>query len=183
MGERIDQLSAGMAAGDAVAVEAFYRRYFPLLYRYAHRATGRDESFCLDVVQEAVLRILRCVRPVADEMRFRAWLGLVVKTTAYDMLKAEMRRGRREGFVAAQMHEAQEPSESEARERLDWLAAEICNLDEPLARIIGWRYDDGHTLRRIAERLGLSVGTVDGRLRRAIQALQRKAMEVFDEQQ
>jgi RNA polymerase sigma factor (sigma-70 family) len=172
-----------MAAGDAVAVEAFYRRYFALLYRHARRATSRDESFCLDVVQEAMLRILRCVRPVADEVRFRAWLGLVVKTTAYDMMKAEMRRGRRELAVAAQAHEAQEPCESETQERMAWLVAEIRNLDEPLARIIGWRYEDGRTLRRIAERLGLSVGTVDGRLRRAIRVLQRKALEVFDDEQ
>src|SRR3954464_2660020 len=55
----IASLTASLAAGDRAAVEAFYRRYFELLFRAARRAAGRDEAFCLDVVQEAVLRVIR----------------------------------------------------------------------------------------------------------------------------
>jgi len=94
------QLTGAMAAGDEQAVEEFYRAYFPWLYQKARRATGRDEAFCLDVVQESVLRILRCVRPVEAEGPFRAWLRLVVQSTAYDLLKSESRRARREAIVA-----------------------------------------------------------------------------------
>ena len=75
----IFQLTAAMAAGDEQAIETFYRAYFAWLYQKARHATGRDEAFCLDVVQEAVLRILRCVRPVEGEGPFRAWLRLVVQ--------------------------------------------------------------------------------------------------------
>src|SRR5690349_21207024 len=89
-------LTSAMAAGDGVAIEAFYRAHFNRLYREARRSTGRDESFCLDVVQESVLRIVRTVRRVESEPQLVAWLKLVVRTTAYDLLRAEMRRRRRE---------------------------------------------------------------------------------------
>src|SRR5262245_41491413 len=54
-----EKLTAALAAGNEDAVETFYRRYFDWLYAQARRATRRDESFCLDVVQDAVLRIMR----------------------------------------------------------------------------------------------------------------------------
>src|SRR3954471_16462602 len=90
--EPIDKLTAGMAAGDAKAVESFYRRYFDWLYAQARRATRRDEAFCLDVVQDAVLRIVRTIRRVSTESELRAWLRLVVQTTALDRLRCERRR-------------------------------------------------------------------------------------------
>ena len=93
------QLTAAMAAGDERAIEAFYRAYFAWLYQKARRATGRDEAFCFDVVQEAVLRILRCVKPIEGDRPFRAWLRLVVQSTAYDLLKSESRRTRREAVA------------------------------------------------------------------------------------
>lgn len=69
------QLTRGMAAGDERTIEDFYRRYFDWLYRKARCATGRNEAFCLDIVQDAVLRIVRCVRPVESEGRFARGCG------------------------------------------------------------------------------------------------------------
>ena len=85
-----------MAAGDSRAVEAFYRQYFDWIFGQARRVSGRDESFCLDVVQESVLRVIRTVRPIGSEGQFRAWLQLVVRTTALDLMRSERRRGKRE---------------------------------------------------------------------------------------
>jgi len=69
MFERIQHLSSAMAAGDSRAVDAFYRQYFDWMYAQARRVTRRDESFCLDVVQDAVLRVMRTVRAVDCESR------------------------------------------------------------------------------------------------------------------
>src|SRR5512140_2716348 len=85
-----------MARGDEPAIESFYRRYFDLLYRHARQVSRRDESFCLDIVQEALLRIVRTIRPVATEPQLVGWLKLVVKSVAYDLLRGERRRHKRE---------------------------------------------------------------------------------------
>jgi RNA polymerase sigma factor (sigma-70 family) len=175
------QLTTAMAAGDERAIEAFYRRYFNWLYQKARRATGRDEAFCLDVVQESLLRILRCVRPIADEGPFRAWLRLAVQTTAYDIMKSESRRARREAVVMAACGGEVSQAPWQPAERLQWLHNQIAALDSETARLFDLRFQKSWTLARIARWFGLSVGAIDGRLRRAIGRLRELAKEDFDE--
>ena len=179
MPQTVEKLTAAMSAGDSRAVEAFYRRYFDDLYSHASRFTGRDESFCLDVVQEAVLRIIRSVRPVRSEAQFAAWLRLVVQTAAYDLLRSESRRRRREMAVAIAPGSATSEGDHEPidAQRLSWLAARIAELDEQIVRMIDMRFQRKWTLASIASAMGLSIGTVDGRLRRALRQLRRLAAE------
>jgi len=187
-----EQLTAALAAGDEEAVATFYRRYFDWLYGQARRATRRDESFCLDVVQDAVLRVIRNVRPVTSEARFRAWLRLVVQTVAWDRLRADRRRTRHEhqatvvraaaavgGGGGADGVEAD--ASSGDGDLHAWLRAEIAKLDPDIVRLVELRFDRRMTLARMSETLGLSIGTIDGRLRRALKELGARALEQFDE--
>ena len=101
----ISSLTSAMASGDEHAVAEFYRCYFDLLLNEARRVTKRDEAFCLDVVQEAVMKVVRCVRRVESGSEFAAWLRLVIRTTAYDLLRSEARRRNREAVAA--LHEVE----------------------------------------------------------------------------
>lgn len=178
----VHELTAAMAAGEARAVEAFYRQYFDAMYRHACNLTRRDESFCLDVVQDAVLRVIRTVRPVSSEAQFARWLRLVTQTAAYDLLKAESRRRRREALVAVAADAAGPGTETPAdEEQLARLREQIASLDPRIARMIELRYEGGWTLARIAETMGLSIGTVDGRLRRALRDLRLRRERCDDE--
>ncbi len=183
MADTIHKLTADLAAGDSTAVETFYRRYFDTLYSQARRATGRDESFCLDVVQESVLRVLRSVRPVQFESQFTAWLKLVVQTTAYDLLRAESRRRKREiAMVTAGVSSSSDAdADGNDDDRLQWLRSKIAAMDEEIVRMIEMRFEKRWTLVRIARAFSLTIGTIDGRLRRALAELRRRAMEEFDE--
>lgn len=174
----IAALTTGLAAGDESAVERFHQHYFPVLYAAARTASGRDESFCLDVVQEAMLRILRCIRPVTTTAQLNAWLTLVVRTTAYDLLTAERRRLRREQDWG---HELAPRGENPDAERLAWLRTEILAMDPTLGRMFRLRYEHGWTLTRIARLLGISIGSVDGHLRRALDQMRLRAQGAFDE--
>jgi|GEM_PF-1839908 len=166
-------LTRRLAAGSADAVELFYRRYFDFLLAHARRATGRDEAFCLDVVQEVVLKIIRLTRVVKSESQWNAWLKLVVRTTAYDLLKSEQRRTARQiAVIVPQQYET-----PECDERIEILHAEIARLDPQLARMIEMRFTGGWTLSRIGKAFGLSIGGVDGRLRRALANLRTRIEE------
>jgi RNA polymerase sigma factor (sigma-70 family) len=170
MFERIQHLSAAMAAGNTDAVDAFYRRYFDWMYQQARRVTRRDESFCLDVVQDAVLRVMRTVKAVDCENRFRGWLRLVVQTTAFDLLRREVRRKNREAMAGTSQLEVGTDSL-----QLDWLREQIAALDPEIVNIIELRFTQSWTLSRIGENLGISIGAVDGRLRRALKNLKLAA--------
>ena len=180
----ITSLTASLAAGDSAAVEVFYRRYFNLLFRAARRAAGRDEAFCLDVVQEAVLRVIRSAERTESEAAWTCWLRLVVRTAAYDLLRAESRRRRRETGVAISVNEAAMPPAATACDdaderdaRLAWLREQIAQLDPQVARAIDLRYHQRWKLARVAAALGLTIGTLDGKLRRALDRLRRQARQ------
>lgn len=180
--EQIASLTARMAAGDVAAVEQFYRDYFDRLYGWARQFTRRDEAFCLDVVQDATLRIVRNVRPVDAEPPFVAWLRLVVQTTAYDLLKASARRATREQAAAtAERVECSADDQASQRERFDWLRAQLDAMDPALARMIDLRFSTGWTLARIGRLFGLSAGSVDGKLRRALAALRASSRGSFND--
>jgi RNA polymerase sigma factor (sigma-70 family) len=177
MYDTVAQLTSAVARGHEPAVEVFYRRFFDLLYRHARQVSQRDESFCLDVVQDAMLRIIRTIRPVATEGQLAAWLKLIVKSVTYDALRRERRqRGREAAYGAAAA--AAPPEEPE---RLAWLRAQLLALDPALVRLIELRFVHGWKLARIAQWLGLSVGTVDGRLRRALDRIRRQAVEMSND--
>ncbi|HSZ55060.1 MAG TPA: sigma-70 family RNA polymerase sigma factor [Tepidisphaeraceae bacterium] len=183
MPESAQELTAAMAAGDRRAVEQFYRQYFDLMYSLAYSITRRDEAFCLDVVQDAVLRVVRTVRRVESEAQLAAWLRLVTQTAAYDRLKSESRRRRRETLVAVAANAAESspaPDETDP-ERLRWLRIQLDSLDPQIARMIEMRYQRRWTLARMAAALGLSIGTVDGRLRRVLAELRTRAKGLNDE--
>lgn len=183
MPDTIHNFTAALAAGEAAVVESFYRRYFDTFYSHARRATRRDEAFCLDVVQESVLRVLRAVRPAHTEAQFSAWLRLVVQTTAYDMLRSESRRRKRELAMVPAAAEAIDGSDeaTDDQDRLQWLETRIAAMDRQIVDMIDMRFKRRWTLARIAEALGLTIGTIDGRLRRAMAELRRGAMEEFDD--
>lgn len=180
MPSETEMLTAALAAGREDAVETFYRQYFDWLYTQARRATRRDESFCLDVLQDAMLRIIRTVRIVQNENQFRAWLRLVVQTTAWDRLRAEGRRQKHE-LIAVGMRDENPRDGPEDEEQQAWLKDQIARFDPQIVQMIELRYEQRWTLAKISKLLGLSIGTVDWRLRRALEELRLRAIEKFDD--
>ncbi|MCP4250444.1 MAG: sigma-70 family RNA polymerase sigma factor [bacterium] len=177
--DTILEITSAIASGDTEAFTRFFHSRFDQMYAEARRATGRDEAFCMDVVQDAMVRVIKSVRPMDAEKRLRGWLRVVVQSCAYDRLRKEIRRQRWEE-TASEM-----PSEratgDDLGERLDWLEGELSNLDDRQAKMVVMRYRLGWTLQRIGAALGLSPGAVDGRLGRAVTTLRRRARETFDE--
>jgi RNA polymerase sigma-70 factor (ECF subfamily) len=177
--ESVQELTAAIASGDTEAFTRFYRGRFDQMYAEARQATGRDEAFCLDVVQDAMIRVIRSLRPMDGEASFRAWLRAVVHCCAYDRLRADRRRARRER-AAAEARAAEAPDDDLA-DKLAWLRRELASLDGQQARLLVMRYRLGWTLQRIGGVLGLKPGAVDGRLNRAVKTLRRRGEEQFHE--
>lgn len=149
------------------------------MYAEARRVTNRDESFCLDVVQDAMVRVIRSMKPMDAEHRLRGWLKVVVQTCACDRLRREVRMQRRERLVSRKSRPSTHCDETV--QRMEWIQNELSNLDDPHVRLIVLRYRLGWTLQRIGRAMGLKPGAVDGRIHRAIAVLRRRAEKVFDD--
>jgi len=180
-------LCARVASGDAEAFTRFYRAWFDRCVAEARRATGRDEAFCLDVVQDAMMRVIRSIpRAGLDgDDAVAAWLRTVVRSCAYDRLRAERRRAKREArrgpdFDHASSARHQRPDEVDRQ--LAWLARELASLPREQARLVHLRYRLGWTLARIGRATGLTASAADGRISRAVTAIRRRADQEFSDE-
>lgn len=179
-------LTTAIASGDTEAFAAFYREWFDTMFAQAVRACKRDEAFCLDVVQDAMMRIIRSMRPMETADDLRRWLRAVIQSCAYDKLRSESRRRAREqkraddqirsGGGSAPAHDR-----DEITEQLAWLDGELRNLDDEATRLVVLRHRFGWTLQQIGDAVGLAPGAVDGRIRRLLSRLRRRAKEHFDD--
>ena len=176
----VRDLTSAIAAGDTVAFTRFFDEWFDSMYAEAVRVTGGDESFCLDVVQDAMLRVVRSLKPMDTPDDLRRWLRVVVQCCAYDRFRAETRRRAREQKVAADPPRPADRT-ADTRARLQWLENELRSLDARSSDLLLMRHRFGWTLRQIGDALGLKPGAVDSRLRRLVAALRRKGMEKFDD--
>ena len=180
----VKALTTAIASGDTEAFARFYGAWFDAMYAEAARATGRDEAFCLDVIQDAMLRVIRRMRPMATEGDLRRWLRAVVQSCAYDRLRGESRRRRREAEAAAGRRDSGPPEASDRDElcrRLQWLEQQLRTCDAASVQMLLMRHRFGWTLRQIGAALGVKPGAVDGRLRRLVGGLRREAQEDFDD--
>lgn len=174
-------MTAALARGDAAVFDLFYRTWFPKLLGLARRATGRDEAFALDVVQDAFVRIIRSPRVCPTDGELAAWLRACILSAAVDRLRAEARRNARER-AEARGDPAVAPAETtEASERLAWLSGRLAELPATDRDLVRLRFDVQRSLAEIASASGdrSTWGSVQGRLRRTLDRLRTAASEYF----
>jgi len=128
--------------------------------------------------------MIKSMKPMETAGQLDAWMSRVTTSCAFDHLRREQRRRRREGRAAAERGrgETAPPAAPEAIEsRLAWLRLELDRLDAETAAMARLRWGRGLTLARVGEVFGLAPGAVDGRLRRAAAEMRSRAGEVADE--
>lgn len=163
-------LTRAAARGDEQAFAAIYERWFDRALAATHRLTGRDESFCLDVVQDAMLRAARKIPPLPSEAALAAWMCRVVHRAALDRLRADRRRLARERTSAAPSR----ASTAVLDEEIDWLRSRLRQLSADDRSLLAARFARGRTFEQIATATGLSRDAAHGRIRRALQRLTRQ---------
>ena len=182
MSQPVRDITTGIAAGNPEAFAQFYREWFDVVFAEARKAAGargHDEQFCLDMVQETMMRVIRSIKPMDSQAALSTWLRIVVQSCCYDHFRSQVRRARRE--LAAGKSRTHESDDRELHARLDWLRQQLNALDPEEAHLLSLRFRLGWTLQRIGRSLGLKPGAVNGRISRAVAGLRRNAQEDFDD--
>jgi RNA polymerase sigma-70 factor (ECF subfamily) len=168
-----EELLQALEGQDLEALEELYDRHSRTAMAIAYRVLG-DQKLSEDVVQEAFLAVWRqsnSFRP--NRGSARAWLYSIVRHRAIDMT-----RGRT--FVNERMSldeigfEPQQPDVwYQVSANLDNLRVKqaVDTLPEEQREAITLAYYGGQTQREIAERTGVPLGTVKGRMRLGLQKL------------
>ncbi|MCB9841212.1 MAG: sigma-70 family RNA polymerase sigma factor [Phycisphaeraceae bacterium] len=184
-----EELVRAIQGGDQEAWRDLARRVLPRLYALCYRMMGRRED-AADAAQAAMLRLLQVIGQYDGRSRFSTWAYRVTTNICISRLRsAKVRRtasldggrGPDPGAGSGRTMEPQgrEPDPGSSVEHSDAAARLVRAMRtlEPEQRAI-LILRDGQDLAydRIAEVLGIGIGTVKSRLFRARGAL-REAME------
>lgn len=181
-------LTVDLVKGDRDAFAAFYEQYFDFLFHEAKKASRGDESVCLDIVQDVMMRVIISLRvPMQSEAQVRAYLRRIILSVTIDRLRTEQRRRIRQikaakPNAASSGQSSAHPTTSEAPERDErilWLHRELEELDDLQSSMMVMRYRFNWTLDRIGEALGISASAVDGRISRILNRLRKIGQEKF----
>ena len=140
--------------------------------RRLSRALLSDPNAAEDVAQDAWVAALKRPPTAGDGMR--AWWARVVRSTASNHRRSEVRRTDREQRVASERAEATDPQVESTLEAHRRLATAIEALDEPLRAVIVAHFFRGASSREIAEREGVADSTIRTRLQKALEKLRRE---------
>ena len=153
--------------GSAEAVEELFRREWPRAYRAAYLVV-HDAAAAEDIAQEAFLAALRALHRFDRRRPFGPWMHRIVVNRAIDVARA--RALRREVDAAAGETEEAPPDEP-SLPFSDQVLEALRRLGPEQRAVVALRYLFDYTPGEIARALELPRGTVNSRLRRALDRL------------
>ena len=154
-------------------IEKLYRLYYRPMCLYATHYLGK-RSCVEDVVQEAFLSLLGKLGPGNRINNPLAYLSTTVRNACLDLLRRESKYP--DASLPDNLPDDDEILESAFDEAKLWAAIEA--LPEGRRRMLLMHKRDGLKYSEIAERLGVSEGTVKNQISRALRAL-RKSLKKF----
>ena len=151
--------------GSGDAVDELFRRHWPAVHRAAWLVV-HDSAAAEDIAQEAFLSALRALDRFDRRRPLGPWLHRIVVNRAIDWARARALR------PEAAADRLPEPSAPEADAGLgDEVVAALAELGPEHRAVVVLRHLLGYTPGEIATMLDLPRGTVNSRLRRALDAL------------
>jgi RNA polymerase sigma-70 factor (ECF subfamily) len=178
-------LLSAIAEQDQAAFQLFYRRYGSVVYALSRRITGQDQD-AEDVVAEVFWELWeKSSRYCPSKSSPYSYLVMLTRCRALD---------RKRGVTARRTHHILEwaadgkpPLEPEfpapetscvAAESRDLVTRALQDLDPNQQQAIKLIYFDGLTHRATAQKLGVPLGTLKGRIRSALVHL-RGSLQIF----
>jgi RNA polymerase sigma-70 factor (ECF subfamily) len=168
-GRREAALVRESQGGSEEALEELFRRHWRRAHRAAFLVVG-DAAAAEDIAQESFLAAIRALDRFDRTRPFGPWLHRITVNRAIDFARA--RKLRRESVLP----EATEAGAPEDTGLSDQLIAALSELSPEHRAVIVLRYLLGYTPGEIGEILALPRGTVNSRMRRALDRL-RPAVE------
>jgi len=152
--------------------DALFLTHYQAVFRVAYRLAGTREE-AEDLAQETFLRLHRSPavwQGQENAGRLAAWLYRVVTNLAYNSVRAQSRRRRREDRIMPATFASTDPA-NVAQERMAVRQA-LLELPERQVQLLLLRYA-GLSYRELAEALDLAPGSVGSLLARAEAAFEK----------
>lgn len=162
------------AARDPRDIETLYDQYGGVAFAFAYRLLG-ERGIAEDVVQEAFLNIWR-QGATYDAARgsARTWVLTIVHHRAIDQIRSARARNRADTEITVALPlPAPEDTWATVAETLETerVRNAMARLPPEQRQVVDLIYFGGMTHQQVADRVGVPLGTVKGRLRLALEKL------------
>lgn len=169
-----EDLISLIGSSDARAFAVLYDRHSRAAYWVAYRMTGGRQA-AEDLTQDAFFKVWRSSESYRPERgNVRTWILTIVHNRGIDRLRSAASRRRTQDRVEAvtMRHEPSEAFEEVWRGyRRERLKEALGALPREQREAVTLAHLHGRTQTEIAERLGLPLGTVKGRMRLGLKKL------------
>src|ERR671931_1029762 len=152
----------GAQQGSVSDLEALFRHHWPRAYRAAYLVV-HDSGAAEDIAQEAFLAAVRNLDRFDRRRPFGPWLHRIVVNRAIDWTRARKLR--------AEVELTDRPAPDRGSDVSDDVVEALASLSPDHRAVIVLRYLLEYTPGEIAKLLDLPRGTVNSRLRRALDQL------------
>jgi RNA polymerase sigma-70 factor (ECF subfamily) len=153
--------------GSTEALEELFRREWPRAYRAAYLVV-HDAAAAEDIAQEAFLAAVRAIDRFDRRRPFGPWMHRIVVNRAIDLTRA---RALRHEVDAAAADSAEAPPDPPALPLSGDVVAALRELSPEHRAVVALRFLFDYTPGEIARALDMPRGTVNSRLRRALDRL------------
>jgi len=153
--------------GSAQALEELFRREWPRAYRAAYLVV-HDAAAAEDIAQEAFLSAVRAIDRFDRRRPFGPWMHRIVVNRAIDVTRA---RSLRREVDATAADSAEAPPDPPATPLSNDVVAAMRELSPEHRAVVTLRFLFDYTPGEIARALDMPRGTVNSRLRRALDRL------------
>jgi RNA polymerase sigma-70 factor (ECF subfamily) len=177
---RLDHLriTSAIRAGNEAAFQSFYENYCDRLYRYLLVLTRGNEDLSRELLQTTMAKVVRSIKPFADERSFWSWLSTIARNAFLDACRKAGRGPSLVPFPTGEP-EAIAPT-APAQEELaleQALDESLHALDAEERELIEAFYFGQASQQSIAERRNTTAKAVESKLARIRQRLRENILK------
>lgn len=165
--------------GDGSAFATLVEPHLELLYRIAGRAAG-SAALAEDAVQEALEIVHRRLGRYEPGTSFKAFVAAIAVRRARTLLRAELRRSRREAATPDGQRPPTPADLFAAEETASRIRTALAALPEKRQRVVLLRLDAGLGYAEIATAVGTTEGSARVLVHHALRDLSEKLKDLLD---
>jgi RNA polymerase sigma-70 factor (ECF subfamily) len=184
-------LAREVAGGDAAAFDAFFKEYFPRLFRFALGRVDNDPALAEEVVQRTMCIVVRKMGNYRGEALLFTWLCQICRN---EMAAVFRQRGEQyrehipiddhpavQAALESVLAEDFSPESAQRQKEIaEFVHATLQHLPLRYARALEMKYVGGHSVLEIAQELELSEKAAESLLTRARKAFKDGFSSLWD---
>lgn len=184
-------LAAQVAAGDQSAFDAFFKEYFPRLFRFTLTRVDNNEELAEEIVQRTMCIVVRKMASYRGEALLFTWLCQICRnetSAVFRARKLELREDIRiedhPAVQAALESVAADDTRPESARRRDEIAnfvkVTLEHLPSNYALALELKYIKGYSVREVASDLNIGEKAAESILTRARMAFKERFRAIWD---